>query len=267
MQIPFSKYSGCGNDFIIIDNRAGIFPLENPLLVQRLCARRTGVGADGIILLENSNSADYRMRIINADGSEAEMCGNGIRCLARFISELSLPKTSIQFETKGGLVKTVLSGDSVQAEMPIPTDLHWNRSLQISGKTVIVHTLNTGVPHAVLFVDDLPSTHWMQLAPQIRYHSDFGTTGTNVNFARVEGSKVFLRTYERGVEGETLACGTGATATALAASQLYGIESPITIVPASGDLLEIQFQQRDKEFSNVIMRGPAHHIYKGTLVL
>jgi diaminopimelate epimerase len=267
MQIPFSKYSGCGNDFILIDNRTGIFPLENPLLVQRLCARRTGIGADGIILLENSTSADYRMRILNADGSEAEMCGNGIRCLARFLTELSITKTTIQFQTKGGPVKTVLSEHSVQAEMPIPTDIHWNRSLQLSGKTVIIHTLNTGVPHAVLFVDDLPSDQWMQMAPQIRNHSDFGTGGTNVNFARVEGSKIFLRTYERGVEGETLACGTGATATALAASKLYGITSPITIIPASGDRLEIQFQESDKEFSNVIMSGPAHHIYKGTLVL
>ena len=267
MPIPFSKYSGCGNDFILIDNRDGVFPNDNIPLIRKLCERRTGVGADGIILLENSVIADYRMRIYNADGGEAEMCGNGIRCLMKFVHSLEPTRTSCTFQTACGLVKTKLIDEEVEAEMTSPQDIAWGVSLPIEDKNLTLHRLNTGVPHAVIFVEQLQDHSWMELAPHIRYHSYFGKAGTNVNFAKLERDTLRLRTYERGVEGETLACGTGATAVALAAAKIYGLSSPVTIYPASGEALQIGFTYEDSQFSRVLMRGPALHIYKGELVL
>lgn len=264
MLIPFSKYSGCGNDFIVIDNRTGIFPKSDPLLIQRLCARRTGIGADGVILLENSTETDYRMRIFNADGGEAEMCGNGIRCLTKFLQEIGILAPHFLFETGGGKVRTVLSGSTVSAEMPAVSEIKWNLKLTIKNKELNIHSLNTGVPHAVIFVDNLKCNSLMEVAPEIRHHPHFGKAGTNVNFAQLIGRNVHLRTYERGVEDETLACGTGATAVAIATAKQYGIPSPISVIPASGDAMEIAF---NSSYEKIILSGPAHQIYKGELVL
>lgn len=267
MPIPFSKYSGCGNDFILIDNRGGVFPINRSSLIKQLCERRTGIGADGLILLENSATAQFRMRIYNADGSEAEMCGNGIRCLMKFLAEIEPQHTTCTFQTASGNVKTRIVGDEVEAAMPLPQDIAWNIHLPLAEKLLTLHRLNTGVPHAVIFVDELEASHWMEFAPHIRHHSDFGNAGTNVNFAKLEGQFLRLRTYERGVEGETLACGTGATAVALAAAKIYGLQSPVTLYPASGEMLQIGFKYENSTFSDILMRGPARYIYKGELVL
>ena len=268
MHVPFSKYSGCGNDFILVDNRHLSFPFTQPKLIPQLCHRRTGVGADGVILLENSTEADFRMRIFNADGSEAEMCGNGVRCLMKFIHELGIHKPHCTIETKEDQVHLSLKGELVAVAMPLPYDLRWNHTVSIDDKDWELQYLNTGVPHAILFVEALESEHWMSLAPKIRYHPSFNPKGTNVNFARVEApGSVQIRTYERGVEGETLACGTGAVASAIAASRCYALKPPITIRPRSNDALQIDFEWQADCVKNVTMTGPATQIFRGELVL
>lgn len=260
---PFSKYSGCGNDFILIDNRLQRF-FPDRACILRLCSRQGGIGADGLILLEPSRKADYRMRIFNADGGEAEMCGNGIRCLIAFIRELGGVSKHYRIETMHSLLQTAIQGEKISVEMPKPQDIRW--SMQLDAHSL--HFLNTGVPHAVLFVDDLNDDKWMALAPSIRRHGAFGTAGTNVNFASLTPSgNVLVRTYERGVEGETLACGTGATATALAAAKCYRLPSPVRVLPRSNEPLEISFSwegsREDESPTQVEMAGPAKFNFRG----
>jgi diaminopimelate epimerase len=289
MDIPFSKYSGCGNDFILIDNRQQIFNKTCSEFIAHLCRRRLGIGADGIILLEHSASADFCMRIFNADGSEAEMCGNGLRCLIRFIRDLRIDGDKFIIETMHQHIPTAILEDSISAEMPFPTNICFFTELDIEGKVHIFHCLDTGVPHAVLFVEDLNDNKWMAMAPKIRHHPKFMPKGTNVNFATINSNnEVEVRTFERGVEGETLACGTGAAAVAFAAANLYELDGPITIRPKSGDIILIDVstsisnpnsriskaqspirsfnsQDYDSEKGKIIMTGPAYKIFSGTI--
>jgi diaminopimelate epimerase len=258
----FSKYSGCGNDFILIDNRENHFPHADRALIARLCHRQCGIGADGLILLERSLKADYRMRIFNADGGEAEMCGNGIRCLIKFIRQLGGLRSHYLIETMHSCLRTTEKGEKVSVEMPEPQAIRVSLSLPTGA--LQCHYLNTGVPHAVIFVDELQNDDWMRMAPLIRNHEAFGPAGTNVNFASLDPSgAVWVRTYERGVEGETLACGTGATATALAAGAQFGLPSPIQVFPRSGEPLDISFCFQGDSFSQVSMAGSAHFIFRG----
>jgi diaminopimelate epimerase len=265
MSLSFSKYSGSGNDFILIDNRGSSFPCENSLLIQQLCRRPQGIGADGLILLENASEADYGMRIFNADGGEAEMCGNGIRCLLLFIKEVAEQKDSYTIKTFRE--KLTLSSDRefIKTSMPVPTHIRWNETLEVGSEELTFHFLNTGVPHVVIFVDDLQDPHWMSLASSIRYHPSFAPQGTNVNFVHVdERGQVHLRTYERGVEQETGACGTGATAAALASNKIYGLKSPIQLLPSSQELLWVSFEQKSSSsYQDVYLTGSAHLIFRG----
>lgn len=261
--MDFSKYAGSGNDFILIDNRALPFP-ANPPLIARLCHRQLGIGADGVILLENSQKADFRMRIFNADGGEAEMCGNGIRCLMRFIRELGGIRPTYKIETMHSLVTIAEEGEGVCVQMPEPFDIQWDMTLNNIPHRI--QRLNTGVPHAVLFVDDLEAETWMALAPHIRRHPSLAPEGTNVNFASLDPSgSLRVRTYERGVEGETLACGTGATASALAAAKCCGLKSPIRVLPRSEEPLLISFTWEGETPTQVAMTGPAHFIFRGEI--
>lgn len=265
MNIPFSKYSGCGNDFILIDNRQKIFEVHNPEDIARLCDRRLGIGADGVILLEHSFAADFRMRIYNADGSEAEMCGNGIRCIARFLHELSIPTDSFLIETMHQKVHVSLSENMVSVNMPNPTQLNYFKPIIVEESSFIVHHLDTGVPHSVLFVDNIEDESLMRIAPKIRYHSYFKPKGTNVNFALLtQSDEIIIRTYERGVEGETLACGTGAVAVAIVAAVVYNLKSPLSIRTRSKDILQISFVGTQPMPTNIVMKGPAIKIYQGT---
>lgn len=286
MHIPFSKYSGCGNDFILIDNRQQVFDTTRTESIVHLCHRRLGIGADGIVLLESSSSADadFRMRIFNADGGEAEMCGNGLRCLVRFIQELGVANDAFLIETMHQLIPTRISGEYISADMPAPTDCHFFDKLTIEETSYTLHCLDTGVPHAVIFVDDLQDSRLMAVAPEIRYHPHFMPKGTNVNFAAINSNnEVEVRTYERGVEGETLACGTGAAAVAVVAACVHGLSSPIAIRPKSGETIYIAFptiisrssletaQSFDSECNepknNVLtMTGPAVKIFSGLLM-
>jgi diaminopimelate epimerase len=264
MLIRFSKYSGCGNDFILIDNRSFFFPLHDEQYVRQLCHRRLGIGADGIILLEPSSRADFRMRILNSDGTEAEMCGNGIRCLMKFISQL-LPSTlQCVVETDAGLIALKADGSSVQAAMHDPLDMQWN--LEVEG--LCIHYLNTGVPHIVCFVDDIETVDLDQIGNKLRWHVQFAPKGANVNFATLDSQEnvIRYRTFERGVEGETLACGTGAVAVALAAARLLGQASPATVLTSSGQRLIIDFQYDGHNFQNITMTGPADHVFDGQFI-
>ncbi|MBA3816706.1 MAG: diaminopimelate epimerase [Parachlamydiaceae bacterium] len=277
--LPFFKYSGCGNDFILIDNRHQLFNIytaKTEVIVQ-ICHRRLGIGADGIILLENSQKADFRMRIFNADGSEAEMCGNGLRCLVRFIQDLGIPGNNFLIETMHQLIPTTILEKYISAEMPAPKNCRFFEQLQIEETSYIIHYLDTGVPHAIIFVEDLHDNQLMLIAPQIRYHPHFLPKGTNVNFATINSNnEVEVRTYERGVEGETLACGTGAAAVAIAAAHVHGLKSPISIRPKSGDIIYIYFPEAVYSLSEetflsnprgLTMSGPAVRVFNGNIFI
>lgn len=267
MQILFSKYTGCGNDFILIDNRKNLCPVLEPKVIQHLCHRTQGIGADGVIFLESSLSANFAMKIFNSDGSEAEMCGNGIRCLMKFIEEKGFTEKNCTIKTMHETIQVGLGDQTVWVEMPVPRDIRWNDPLEIDGKSYAVHYMDLGVPHAILFVENKISSHWMELAPKIRFHPRFSPRGTNVNFAFLEGDSISVKTYERGVEKETQACGTGATATALAAAKIWHLPSPIKILPLSGTPIKISFKISGEAISDVVLSGPAQKIFHGEFVL
>jgi diaminopimelate epimerase len=267
MTLCFSKYAGCGNDFILVDNRTLFFPTENRQIIRRLCERSFGVGADGLILIEQSTSADFKMRIFNCDGSEAEMCGNGIRCLFKFILELGYPSQAYTIEVMGKQLHLAPDQENVSVEMAQPSNMAWHIDLAVDGKILQVHHLDTGVPHAVYFLADIEKIDVNGIGAKIRYHPTFLPKGANANFAKCKTNGTLqVRTYERGVEHETLACGTGATATALAAAKIYGWESPIVVETRSGENLKIGFQFDNQGMpTQVTMSGPASFVFRGEI--
>lgn len=264
----FEKYAGCGNDFILFDNRTNTFPHSHRGVIETLCHRKRGIGADGLLLLEKSKNADARMRIFNSDGSEAEMCGNGLRCFVKWLATLGYQFPSLSIEVNGRCLQTRKVGDAISIEMGIPTNIEWNIPLDYANQTLTVHHLNTGVPHTLLFVDELDSIDLTQLGPLIRNHQMWNPKGTNVTIAQQTGSQnLKIRTYERGVEGETLACGTGATAAALAAAHLFGLKSPLVIETLSKEELTVYFDHQKGTFSEVTLTGGAQLTFKGEIVL
>lgn len=260
MSHPFAKYAGCGNDFILFDNRKGIIDLD-PATIRQLCHRQWGIGADGIILLELTPLADFKMRIFNADGSEAEMCGNGLRCLIKFIQLLGDQRTIFRIEVGNQVLRGSIQGNLICIDMPSPTNIRWGIPMQ----GLEVHSINTGVPHAVIFMDQIDQIDLNEWGPFIRHHSEFAPQGTNVNLAEVSNHEIKIRTYERGVENETLACGTGATAVALAAAYQHRLKGPLQIQTASKECLTIDFHFDEDTFSNVTMTGPANLIFEGNI--
>jgi diaminopimelate epimerase len=266
LKVSFSKYSGAGNDFILIDNREEFFPVHKIGYIQNLCHRRHGIGSDGLVLLQDSVSSDFRMRIFNADGSEAEMCGNGIRCLTSFLRDLGFQKDFWYIETMERSLFCKLVGNRVLVNMGIPTDFSFGVDIFIDGREDRVHVLNTGVPHAVLFVEDEEDISVLRTGALIRNHELFKPKGVNANFACVHSNgELFVRTYERGVEGETLACGTGATAAAIASVRVKNLSTPVSVRTRSGSLLEIDFVMDGDEVYDVTMTGEAQCIYQGSI--
>lgn len=264
MLVEFTKMNGAGNDFVMIDNRDGTHDLS-PEQVIKLCNRRKGVGADGVILLEQckNGNADYAWSFYNSDGSTAEMCGNGARCFARFIQQITDSSKPLSFETISGIIHTKFLGDQVQVGLTPPHSLQAGIKLSWDDQAGEVHFINTGVPHAVYFVKDIESVPVQKWGAALRFHPHFAPKGTNVNFAQVQGDKVLVRTYERGVEGETWACGTGVTATALITSRVFGMKSPIHIQTRDGDILEVGFEWDGTNFKNVTLTGPAETSFTG----
>ncbi|MDF1852422.1 MAG: diaminopimelate epimerase [Verrucomicrobiales bacterium] len=266
--LEFSKMNGAGNDFVVIDNRDLSHSLQKEQIAT-LCQRQQGVGADGFLTVEPAESgADYKMRYYNADGGEAEMCGNGARCFARFVNRLEGGKlTSTRFETIAGVIEAEFIGDEVKIELSKPFDLALGLELEIADATAMVHSINTGVPHAVLFVEDLAAVNIREWGSAVRYHEQFAPAGTNVNFVEVrEPGKIAIRTYERGVEDETLACGTGMVACAILHHELSQTPPPIRVEVAGGDTLTVEFNRlAEGDYEKVTLLGPADFTFDGTL--
>ncbi len=268
--IAFWKMNGAGNDFVVLDNRDRSLSLSGDQIA-RLCNRQRGIGADGLLAVEPAeNGADFRMRYYNADGGEAEMCGNGARCFARFVNRLSegsLEKVS--FETPAGTIHADFHGDQVRINLSKPFDLALGAELHVLGQPMTVHHVNTGVPHAVVVVDDLQSVALRELGAAIRFHEHFSPAGANVNFLQVNPpGDISIRTYERGVEDETLACGTGMVACAIVHHELSGTAAPIRVTVRGGDQLEVGFDKRGEgDFENVTLFGPADFTFEGSTEL
>jgi diaminopimelate epimerase len=270
--LAFTKMNGAGNDFVMVDNRSGSLPLQREIIA-RLCDRHRGIGGDGLIAAENAEdpSAHLKMRYFNADGGEAEMCGNGARCFSRFGARLLNLAHKIRFETLAGIISADLLGHRVCLQMSTPHGLALNTELEAAGNALDVHFLNTGVPHAVVFRTDLPGTDVRTLGAALRYHPHFAPKGTNANFAAVrpDGSLV-LRTYERGVEDETLACGTGVVASALVHHLLHNAPSPVLVKVKGGDTMAVGFVASNDPaapFHSVTLTGPADFVFEGTVNL
>jgi diaminopimelate epimerase len=267
MIVPFTKMNGAGNDFVLIDNRAGVVRLRTQDVV-RICHRQRGVGADGLLLLVPSRSgkADWAWDFYNSDGSTAEMCGNGARCFARFIQRTTGANGRTSFETGAGVIRAEFQGERVRINLTDPKDLRLNEQITLSTGPATIHSLNTGVPHAVLFVPDADQAMVQNLGAEIRYHKHFAPRGTNVNFVQILGpGSIRVRTYERGVEGETLACGTGVTASALIAAKLQGFKSPVQVKVQGGDTLEVSFREDAGGFREVHLSGPADFVFDGQI--
>jgi len=267
--IPFVKMSGTGNDFMLIDNREHILKEgETAKLAQAACPRRISAGADGIILVEKSSKPghDYRMRIFNADGSEAEMCGNGSRCITVFARQIGAAKEKQTIETIAGTLYATCAADNVSAQVQLsqPSKLELKKAVPVLGKNVDLYFMNTGVPHAIQFVEDLAAVDVKATGHAIRHHEVFKPKGTNANFVQLMGNDTIkIRTYERGVEDETFACGTGSTAAAIIAGLIHAYSSPVKVITASSATLTIHFEKKADTSSAPFLEGAVDTIYKG----
>ncbi|MCF8031538.1 MAG: diaminopimelate epimerase [Desulfarculaceae bacterium] len=269
---PLVKMTGTGNDFVLMDNREARVPGElMPLLAKGVCQRRRSVGADGLVLLEPSERVDqergrvdWQWHFFNADGSAAEMCGNAGRCAARFARDIGLAGEQMLFDTIAGPIRAWV-GDQVKLEMVQPFGAYQDLELEAAGQKVRLAGINTGVPHAVVAVDDIEQAPVKAMGRELRYHQHFAPAGTNVNFVSPGGDELLVRTYERGVEDETLACGTGSVASALMLGQALGLKSPVTVSVRSGEKLKVYFDRQGDNFGPVFLEGAADYVFSGTL--
>lgn len=264
--VPFVKMSGTGNDFVLVDNRTGFVPEgEKAALARLVCRRRFSVGADGLLLLERSDAADVRMRVFNPDGSEAEMCGNGARCMARFAFETGAAPESMTMETLAGTLHAEVLSEAVKIELTRPSRM---KQLDVKPPGAEgpekVWCMNTGVPHAVVFVTDLEGVDVAGRGGAVRRAPEFKPAGANADFVQVVGKGVIaVRTYERGVEAETLACGTGAVAAGLLAAAREGWRSPVEVRVRSGERLLVHFEGEPGAPSAVHLEGKVRVTFRG----
>jgi diaminopimelate epimerase len=260
MLLTFYKYQGTGNDFIMVDNRLLTFPKKDTQLINQLCDRRFGIGADGLILLENHTTYDFKMVYFNSDGNESSMCGNGGRCLVAFAKQLGIIQATAEFEAVDGYHYAEISADelvSLQMKDVDSISVYENYSF-----------LNTGSPHHVQIVSDLKKMDVKTEGAKIRYSELYGANGSNVNFVHQIDSKTFsVRTYERGVEEETLSCGTGATAVAIAMHHVGKTKSNSIDLQVEGGKLSVQFKENHGVYSDVFLVGPATFVFEGTIDL
>jgi diaminopimelate epimerase len=258
MQLEFYKYQGAGNDFVMIDNRSGFFPKEDTQLIARLCDRRFGIGGDGLILLENDTDTDFKMVYYNSDGNQSSMCGNGGRCLVAFAKDMQVIENETTFIATDGLHHASFEDKGLVSLQMIDVpaiDIKKDYSF-----------LNTGSPHHVQMVEDLEHYNVKENGASIRYGELYGKPGSNVNFVKKIDETTFrLRTYERGVEDETLACGTGATAVAIAMNATGQTNATAINVNVEGGKLVVSFDKNENGFTNVFLKGPAEFVFKGTI--
>src|SRR5690554_3253405 len=260
-KIKFYKYQGAGNDFIIIDNRALPFKVNHIGWIADLCDRRFGIGADGLMLLQTSESSDFEMLYYNADGLPGSMCGNGGRCIVAFANKIGLIENETSFIAMDGLHQATLNsiGNWVSLKM---IDVS---KIEREGDDYV---LNTGSPHYVKLVDNLKEYDVYANGKAIRNNSSYRSDGINVNFVEKDDEGYFVRTYERGVEDETLACGTGATAVAMAMARKHDLLGAVTVpIRVMGGNLTIRFEASDNEFTNVFLEGPATFVFEGIIDL
>jgi diaminopimelate epimerase len=261
-KINFTKMVGAGNDFIVIW-LSGYSLVWLKKLARKMCDRKFGIGADGLLVLNKSKKADIAMSIFNADGSEAEMCGNGVRCIALYASKL-LKVSSLNIKTKAGIIAAKIEGNIVKVKLSEPKNVKLNLPIKLSGRNLFVNFINTGVPHAVIFSADLDKIDVSAIGRLIRYHKVFSPKGTNVDFVEVSGKgSIKVRTYERGVEDETLACGTGSTASALIFALKTGVKNKVNIQTQGGEVLKVYFKNNFNKLSDVWLEGKVNIVYKG----
>ncbi|MFW6151873.1 MAG: diaminopimelate epimerase [Verrucomicrobiota bacterium] len=266
MIIPFSKMHGAGNDFILVDDRSNTFPFEDRQWLAETAARRTGVGCEGIIGVQQSETADFRMRFFNPDGCEVEMCGNGARCVARYAFDRKLAPEHMRIETAAGILEAQIQDPDVKLLMTKPDKLAINLKLFFDKDELSYGFANTGVPHVVIKVPELREFDVKGIGAKIRYHEDFRPKGTNANFIAIDGpGEISVRTYERGVEDETLACGTGITAAAIIACLSGEVSPPVSVNTAGGDKLVVDLRLQGNEAENVSLLGPAVYTFNGEL--
>ena len=265
--ISFWKMSGSGNDFIIIDNRDLSLDVGDlPAFARRLCARKISVGADGLFLIEPSLVADFKWQFFNSDGSMAEMCGNGSRCVARWAYQTGVTAAKLSIETLAGLIDAEVRDDTVKVRLTEPSPLKQNIPVFLEGGECGLDCIDTGVPHAVCFVASVEACDVAGTGRQIRRHEVFQPKGTNANFALViDRHKMRVRTYERGVEDETLACGTGAVASVLAAAGRNFVDSPVDVTVQSGEILRVYFSRAGDVFMEIYLEGKVKMVYQGML--
>lgn len=264
--IPFAKYSGTGNDFILIDNRKRVLKEKDiSNFTQLACELKTGIGADGVILLEESRRADFKMRIINADGSEPEMCGNGARCITHFANIINCAGKKMEFETLAGLISgEIKSKDIIRVKLTRPFGFKKDIKIKYKNRQMSLDFINTSVPHVVIFTNNIRRADVFNMGRFIRNHRIFKPAGTNANFVQIRGRhNILVRTYERGVEDETFACGTGAVASAIVASELHSVESPVKVRTHGGGVLTIYFKKKGSEYKEVFLEGGVKLVYEG----
>jgi len=259
MQLHFWKMNGAGNDFVVVDDRSRSFPVGDAPFIGHLCDRRRGIGAEGLLLIQPSTTADFKMRFFNPDGSEADMCGNGARCIARLAHEIGVAPADMRMDTGAGIVRAEIRPPGVRLHLPPANDWRLDLSIVWQGRTVPLRFVNSGVPHAIAIVEDLAAVPVSALGACIRRHALFAPAGTNADFVQITGSSALaIRTYERGVEAETLACGTGIVAAALIAERLGLVRSPVQVQTAGGDVLEVGTVP-------LTLAGPAEHSFAGRI--
>ena len=266
MPVPFTKMHGAGNDFILLDDRGLTIPWHDHFLMAALAARRVGVGAEGIILVQPSDAADFRFRFLNPDGTEAALCGNGLRCAAAFAHEIGAAPADMRIETARGVVRAELVPAGVKVHLPDPGARAYDMQVALPGRRVHGHFINSGVPHFVVPVENINDLDVAAEGPALRQHPDFAPEGTNIDFAVFTApNRITMRTYERGVEGETGACGTGAVACAVVGVECFKFSLPVRVRTFFGFDLAIDGEWRDKQCVNLTLTGPAKVVYRGEL--
>ncbi|AWG20024.1 diaminopimelate epimerase [Flavobacterium faecale] len=260
MQVEFYKYQGTGNDFVMIDNRNETFPKNDIKTIAHLCDRRFGIGGDGLILLENDPEANFKMVYYNSDGNQSTMCGNGGRCLVAFAKKMNVIDNTATFNAIDGLHHASISPEGIVSLQMIDVD-------QINS-TADYSFLNTGSPHHVQLVNDLKNYNVKDNGAALRYGTLYGQEGSNINFvSKIDNTTFSLRTYERGVEDETLACGTGATAVAIAMNATGQTTATAMTINVEGGKLAVSFDKQGNNYTNVFLIGPAEFVFGGTVTI
>jgi len=268
MKIKFTKMHGAGNDFVLIDDREGKVPWEDHFLMAALAGRRTGIGCEGVILVQQSDKADFRMRFLNPDGTEVELCGNGSRCAAAFAHAIGASGTALTIETMCGLVDAQLTKNGACVWMPEPTKKNYGIELKIGDETIRGDFINTGVPHFVVQVPNISTVDVQGLGRAIRLHPAFAPDGTNVDFVTFRApNRMTMRTYERGVEAESGACGTGAVACVVVAVETAQFTLPTKVKTPSGYDLTIDGDWRHRKCTGLTLSGPVKFVFSGEIDL